>query len=176
MQSALAECGVLTAECFLEPACWFFLVEFVFRSGIRAGQYSRRWLAGWTGNRISVLVDLHSQTETHLGEDFFDLVQRLASEVLRLQHLGFGFLNQFADRLNVSVLQAVVAADRQLQLFDRAIEIFVADLSLAIFCAFSLVLFLEVDEDRKPEIRNENLNRSVEGLELSVRSYNCSSS
>jgi DNA-directed RNA polymerase subunit alpha len=26
---------------------------------------------------------------------------------------------------------------------------------------------------RKPEIRNENLNRSVEELELSVRSYNC---
>jgi DNA-directed RNA polymerase subunit alpha len=28
-------------------------------------------------------------------------------------------------------------------------------------------------EDRKPEIRNEYLNRSVEELELSVRSYNC---
>ncbi|HUR37422.1 MAG TPA: DNA-directed RNA polymerase subunit alpha [Terriglobales bacterium] len=27
--------------------------------------------------------------------------------------------------------------------------------------------------DEKPEIRNENLNRSVEELELSVRSYNC---
>ena len=30
-----------------------------------------------------------------------------------------------------------------------------------------------VSEERKPEIRNENLNRSVEELELSVRSYNC---
>ncbi|HVZ61153.1 MAG TPA: DNA-directed RNA polymerase subunit alpha, partial [Terriglobales bacterium] len=29
------------------------------------------------------------------------------------------------------------------------------------------------EEQRKPEIRNENLNRSVEELELSVRSYNC---
>jgi len=28
-------------------------------------------------------------------------------------------------------------------------------------------------EERKPEIRNEYLNRSVEELELSVRSYNC---
>src|SRR5205814_1067222 len=28
-------------------------------------------------------------------------------------------------------------------------------------------------EDRKPDIKNENLNRSVEELELSVRSYNC---
>src|SRR5246500_4622132 len=31
----------------------------------------------------------------------------------------------------------------------------------------------EGTDDRKPEIRNENLNRSVEELELSVRSYNC---
>ena len=31
----------------------------------------------------------------------------------------------------------------------------------------------EIAEERKPEIRNENLNRSVEELELSVRSYNC---
>src|SRR5256884_6457652 len=31
----------------------------------------------------------------------------------------------------------------------------------------------EGGDDRKPEIRNENLNRSVEELELSVRSYNC---
>ncbi|MGC2211129.1 MAG: DNA-directed RNA polymerase subunit alpha [Candidatus Korobacteraceae bacterium] len=30
-----------------------------------------------------------------------------------------------------------------------------------------------VSADSKPEIRNENLNRSVEELELSVRSYNC---
>ena len=30
-----------------------------------------------------------------------------------------------------------------------------------------------VAADSKPEIRNENLNRSVEELELSVRSYNC---
>src|SRR5205085_1944962 len=28
-------------------------------------------------------------------------------------------------------------------------------------------------DDSKPQIRNENLNRSVEELELSVRSYNC---
>ena len=30
-----------------------------------------------------------------------------------------------------------------------------------------------ISADNKPEIRNENLNRSVEELELSVRSYNC---
>jgi DNA-directed RNA polymerase subunit alpha len=32
---------------------------------------------------------------------------------------------------------------------------------------------LTSSDERKPEIHNENLNRSVEELELSVRSYNC---
>src|ERR1700730_5553343 len=50
------------------------------------------------------------QAQTHRGKDLFDLVQRLPPEIFRLQHLGFGLLHQFADRLNVGVLQAVIAA------------------------------------------------------------------
>jgi DNA-directed RNA polymerase subunit alpha len=43
-----------------------------------------------------------------------------------------------------------------------------------IFINFEEVLeSMTSSEERKPEIRNENLNRSVEELELSVRSYNC---
>jgi DNA-directed RNA polymerase subunit alpha len=42
-----------------------------------------------------------------------------------------------------------------------------------IFINFEEELESEGSDDRKPEIRNENLNRSVEELELSVRSYNC---
>jgi len=44
-----------------------------------------------------------------------------------------------------------------------------------IFINFEEELETSTAEDRggKPEIRNENLNRSVEELELSVRSYNC---
>src|SRR5689334_15660166 len=44
-----------------------------------------------------------------------------------------------------------------------------------IFINFEEELEATATEDRggKPEIRNENLNRSVEELELSVRSYNC---
>src|SRR5258707_5726602 len=97
-----------------EPARWLFVVEVVFGSRICTRQYSRRRLTGWTGNRIAVFVDLHSQTETHLSEDLFDLVQRFTPEVLGLQHFGFRFLNQFADGLNVRVFQAVVAANGQL--------------------------------------------------------------
>ena len=67
-------------------------------------------MAGWTGYCVSVLIDLHPEAEPHLREDLFDLVQRFTAEVLGLQHLGFRLLHQFADALNVSVLQAVVAA------------------------------------------------------------------
>jgi len=44
---------------------------------------------------------------------------------------------------------------------------------MAIFINFEEELEAEAAADSKPEIRNENLNRSVEELELSVRSYNC---
>jgi DNA-directed RNA polymerase subunit alpha len=42
-----------------------------------------------------------------------------------------------------------------------------------IFINFEEEVEAVTTEERKPEIRNENLNRSVEELELSVRSYNC---
>ena len=42
-----------------------------------------------------------------------------------------------------------------------------------IFINFEEEMEVAGSGDEKPEIRNENLNRSVEELELSVRSYNC---
>src|SRR5664280_698877 len=42
-----------------------------------------------------------------------------------------------------------------------------------IFINFEEEIEASHSDDRKPEIKNENLNRSVEELELSVRSYNC---
>jgi DNA-directed RNA polymerase subunit alpha len=44
---------------------------------------------------------------------------------------------------------------------------------MTIFINFEEELEAATSGDDKPEIRNENLNRSVEELELSVRSYNC---
>src|SRR5262245_65704622 len=35
-------------------------------------------------------VDRHAERESHLGEDVLDLVERLAAEVLGLEHLGLG--------------------------------------------------------------------------------------
>jgi DNA-directed RNA polymerase subunit alpha len=44
---------------------------------------------------------------------------------------------------------------------------------MGLFINFEEEIETSTSEERKPEIRNENLNRSVEELELSVRSYNC---
>jgi len=42
-------------------------------------------------------------------------------------------LDQFADGLNVRVLQAVVAAHGEFELLDRTVEVFVLDLRTALF-------------------------------------------
>jgi DNA-directed RNA polymerase subunit alpha len=44
---------------------------------------------------------------------------------------------------------------------------------MTIFINFEEELESEARGEEKPQIKNENLNRSVEELELSVRSYNC---
>ncbi len=44
---------------------------------------------------------------------------------------------------------------------------------MTIFINFEEELDTEARGEEKPQIKNENLNRSVEELELSVRSYNC---
>src|SRR3954465_13954415 len=96
-----------------------------------------------------MLVYFHAETQPHRGQDFFNLVQRLAAEILRFQHLGFGLLHEFANGLNVCVLQAVVAAPPKLELFNGPVEVFVVNVGLAIIRgrAAGLDLFLEVDED-----------------------------
>src|SRR5271154_6873354 len=42
-------------------------------------------------------VQLHSQGEPHLGEVLLDLLQRLPTEVLRLQHFRFAALDEVPD-------------------------------------------------------------------------------
>ena len=44
---------------------------------------------------------------------------------------------------------------------------------MTIFINFEEELEADTRGEEKPQIKNENLNRSVEELELSVRSYNC---
>ena len=95
------------------------------------------------------VVQLHTQRKAHLGEDFLDFFQGLPSEVLRLQHLSFGLLNEFTDETNIRVLEAVPRAYRKLELVDAAKKILVEVLLFFVFLfLWWLEALLEVDEDR----------------------------
>src|SRR4030065_454869 len=63
-------------------------------------------------------VELHSEREPHRRQDLLDLVERLAAEVLGLEHLDLGLLDELADGADVRGLEAVVGAHRQLHLVD----------------------------------------------------------
>jgi cation transport ATPase len=56
------------------PGGLFFFVKLVVADRVRTGKYRSRRLAGRTGHRISVLVDLHAETQAHLRENLLDLV------------------------------------------------------------------------------------------------------
>src|SRR5580658_4416966 len=121
---------------------------------------------GWAGYCVALLVDLHSQTQSHGAQNFFDFVQRLAAEVFGLEHFGFSLLHQFADRLNVCILQAVVAAHGKLEFLDRTIKILVLDLGLAFFGrSRSLDILFEVDEDIHVVL--QQLRRQADGISRS---------
>src|SRR3954468_16786377 len=60
-------------------------------------------------SRRGVVVELHPEGEAHAGQDLLDLVERLPPEVLGLEHLSLGLLDELADGLDVRVLEAVVA-------------------------------------------------------------------
>src|ERR1700712_2535282 len=81
--------------------------------------------------------NVHTKVETHLGENFLDLVERLAAEIRGPQHLGFGLLDEIADINDVVVFQAVGRADRKLQLVhlleQRRVECELGNRFLALF-------------------------------------------
>src|SRR6185369_3048965 len=62
--------------------------------------HRRRW-----GDQPPVRIDAHTEQQAHVGENLFDLVERLAAEVLGTQHLGLGLLYQFPNGLDVGVLE-----------------------------------------------------------------------
>src|SRR6266536_555900 len=61
----------------------------------------------------------HAEMQPHLGQHFLDLVERLAPEIRRAQHLGFGLLNEVADIDDVVVLETVGRRSSDLSTFLR---------------------------------------------------------
>src|SRR5581483_6101113 len=98
---------------------------------------------------LAVLVNHHAEAEAHRGQDVLDFVQRLAAEILGLEHFGFGLLDEVADRLDIRVLQTVVGADREFKLVNRLVEIFVDRRGLTLRGDFDRLVhvLLKVDED-----------------------------
>src|SRR5262249_47349554 len=63
----------------------------VFPVGIRDSRSGIRYVL--LLRRSCGLVDTHAEAQSHGVQDLLDLVERLAAEVLRLEHLGLGFLH-----------------------------------------------------------------------------------
>src|SRR4051812_46358478 len=96
------------------------------------------------------VIDLHPQREPHVGEDLFDLLQGLATEILRLEHVLLRALNELTDQGDVRVLEAVGRANRELELLHRAEEVLVQRLVVADGGLVARLLgLLEVHPDRE---------------------------
>src|SRR4030095_6955161 len=65
------------------------------------------------------VLQFHAELRVLLVQDRLYLVQRLAAEVLGLEHLLLGLLDELADVLDVGVLEAVRRADRALAVVRR---------------------------------------------------------
>src|SRR5215469_1317452 len=134
-----------------------FVVERAVAGGERRGGKNR----GRSRNRVAIFIDLHAERKTHLSKDFLDLVEALAAEVLGLQHLGLGLLDQLADGRDVGVLQAVVAAHRKFELLNGTVQVLIANRGTIVqTLRTGLHLLLEVDED--VHVIFEQLGRETE--------------
>src|SRR2546426_98653 len=61
-------------------------------------------------------IKAHAEGEPHLSQDGLDLVQRFLPEILRLEQLRLGSLDQVGDGADIGGLVGVGGANRQLQL------------------------------------------------------------
>ena len=107
-------------------------------------------------------IELHPKRQAHLGQDLLDFLQRLATKVLGLEHLGLCLLNQLTNVGDVGVRQTVRAANGKLEFIYRAQEVLVELLAtLLVTRRLRLSTFIEVDEDG-------NLNRQFIHVQSSI--------
>src|SRR5580765_643499 len=83
-----------------------------------------RWWSGPEPRRgpflgVGTAPSLLPQAQAELLELELDLIDRLLPEVADVHQLGLRLLDHVADRVDALALQAVVGADRQVQLLDR---------------------------------------------------------
>ena len=113
--------------------------------------------------------DFHAEGQTHGGQNFLDLVQRLATEVRRAEHLRLRLLDQVANVDDVVVLQAVRRAGRQFEFVDLAEEVLVERDLLVLGLRLRRLRLLEVDEERNRLVlshRRALVERKMNRLEV----------
>src|SRR5579863_237491 len=97
-------------------------------------------------------LEAHTEHQAVALQHFLDLGERLLAEVRRTQQLDFRALHQVADVVDVLSLEAVGAADGELELVDRTqqdrIELHLRHLGGSLFLA------LQVDEYRQLILEN----------------------
>ncbi len=96
---------------------------------------------------VGEVLELQSQRQSHLSEDFLDFVKGFATKILRFEHFRFALLHQFTNVSDVGVFQTVGRANRQLQFIDAAKEVFIKGRLDLDFFLRTLNFFFEVDED-----------------------------
>src|ERR1700683_5826425 len=64
----------------------------------------------------------HSERESHICQRFLDFIWRLTAEILDLEHVLFGALDQFADIFDVGILQPVERTHRYRKSLDWPIQ------------------------------------------------------
>src|SRR5699024_5632389 len=66
------------------------------------------------------VIQLHSQSQATCGQDFFDLIERFATQVRGFEQFVFSTLNQIANVVDVFCFQAVGRAYGELEIIYRA--------------------------------------------------------
>src|ERR671932_611095 len=76
------------------------------------------------GPLVGVGIELFlPQRKAELLELLADLVDRLGAEVADVEQVGLGLGDQLADRGDALALEAIVGADRQVELLDRRVQV-----------------------------------------------------
>src|SRR3984885_2058139 len=134
---------------------WLRLVSLLSASGSRPRRGPQRRVSIMVFEALGQFFDIlrrppghfHAQMQAHLHQHFLDLVERLAAEIRRAQHLGLGLLHEVADIDDVVVLQAIGRAHGQFELVHLLEEGRVeSEIGDGLARGLALRLF-EIDED-----------------------------
>src|SRR6056297_2298773 len=69
------------------------------------------------------VIDLKAKIKIEARQDPTNVLKRLSTEVLCLQHVVFSLLDKFADQMNPRAFQTVAGTNREFEILDALKEI-----------------------------------------------------